>query len=174
MSVFLSVVVTSCGETVFVDSSVDNGARFVGVRLCCADSHQENDSKNGEGDDQHEEENDDPHLDLLLLVGFLYPRLARINLLLIDHHGLFRSGGADGVLGVDEGLGGNTVLVCHSKQVELSGGSEVLVESLEGGEGVEHLRTIGSRGFREEGVVRQVVLGSRVLLRWESTLLILV
>lgn len=159
------------GETFCVYSSINDCARFMVLRLCCANFHHEEDSKDGEGDDQDEEENDDPNLDLFLLVGFLYPAIL---LLLIDHHGLSRSGSADGVLGVDESLGVNAVVVCHFRHRNLLRGSEFLVENLEGGEGVEHLRAIGSRGFSGEGVVRQVVLGSSFLIGWESTLLILV
>jgi hypothetical protein len=165
-----SVVVPVAGsESFFIAISISGDASVVRLGVGSADFHEEYDSENGESDDQNEVHNECPSNELCLFVLFLDPAILSLHLLSASDC-LSRSGSVNGELCVHKCGRVDGVIVSHVRHRDDRVGSEVLVESLEGGEGMEHLRTVGSRCFSGEGVVRQVVLGFSVLGGRDSTL----
>jgi hypothetical protein len=77
------------------------------------------------------------------------------------------------VLNVEERFGINGIGLNLSVELDLLVSAEVLVQGLESGEGVEHLRSVGSRSLNREGVVGEVVVCTSTISGWESRDLIL-
>lgn len=72
--------------------------------------------------------------------------------------------GVGRILDVEEGYGGNSVSLYLSGHLDLLVSTEVQVKGLESSEGVEHLRTVGSRSFSGEGIVGEVVVETSIVL----------
>lgn len=77
------------------------------------------------------------------------------------------------VLNVEERFGINGVGLNLSVELDLLISAEVLVQGLESGEGVEHLRSVSSRSLNGEGVVGEVVVCTSTVSGWESRDLVL-
>lgn len=77
------------------------------------------------------------------------------------------------VLNVEERFGVNGIGLNLSVELDLLVSAEVLVQGLESGEGVEHLRSVGSRSLNGEGVVGEVVVCTSTISGWESRDLVL-
>jgi len=154
----------------FVSVVVSNGGGSVRVGLVLLHLHEAADGHHNEDDDEETEHNDDPDDDLLLVLVVVNLSSAVHHLLSVvdtDLHG--GGGGVNGVLHVDEVSGVNLVLLLLSGELNLLVSSEVLVESLEGSEGVEHGGAVHARSLSGQRVVREVAVEVGIVSGGEST-----
>jgi len=116
--------------------------------------HAEDNCSDGEADDEDDVEDDNPDHNLLALVLFFLDIVPIFLTLSVGHiHILGRGGGVDGVLLVHEVLRTDFEVLSLSRKRDVLVSSEVHVQSLERDKGVEHLRSVGTRGFGSEGIV---------------------
>jgi hypothetical protein len=116
--------------------------------------HAEDNCSDGEADDEDDVEDDNPDYNLLALVIFCLGIVPILLTFSVGHfHNLSRCGRVDGVLRVHEVLSSDIEILSLSRERNILVSSEVHVQSLERDEGVEHLRSVGTRGFGSEGIV---------------------
>lgn len=89
------------------------------------------------------------------MVIFCFDVVPILLTLSVSHfYNLSRCGRVDGVLLVHEVLCSDVEILSLSRERDILVSSEVHVQSLERDERVEHLRSVGTRGFGSEGIVR--------------------
>lgn len=153
----------------------DRSSQFVsGISL--ADLHQEDNSDDDEGNYQDDVEDEDTGVNCSRSHSRVVVGGDGTVLYLFDVggvHNLGRGSTTGRVFNVDEVGGSDRVSLLLSGHFDLLVSTEVLVQGLESGEGVEHLRSVGSRSFGGEGVVGEVVAETGLVGGWESTDLVL-
>lgn len=116
--------------------------------------HAEDNCKDGEADDEDDVEDDNPNQNFLALVIFCFDVVPILLTLSVGNfHNLSRCCRVDGVLLVHEVLCSDVEILSLSRERDILVSSEVHVQSLERDKGVEHLRSVGTRGFGSEGIV---------------------